>query len=58
MNRIGYCCIAIGCNDGKKKKDYKVLLDGYSGYLNFPETELIFEDTSKERDWKLKELGI
>ena len=22
MNRIGYCCIAIGCNDGKKKKDY------------------------------------
>ena len=22
MNRIGYCCIAIGCNDGKKKKDH------------------------------------
>ena len=22
MNRIGYCCIAIGCNAGKKKKDY------------------------------------
>ena len=22
MNRTGYCCIAIGCNDGKKKKDY------------------------------------
>jgi UV DNA damage endonuclease len=22
MNRIGYCCIAIGCNEGKKKKDH------------------------------------
>ena len=22
MNRIGYCCIAIGCNEGRKKKDY------------------------------------
>jgi UV DNA damage endonuclease len=22
MNRIGYCCISLGCNEGKKKKDY------------------------------------
>lgn len=22
MNRIGYCCISLGCNDGLKKKDH------------------------------------
>lgn len=22
MNRIGYCCISLGCNEGLKKKDY------------------------------------
>jgi len=38
-----------------KPNGYKVSL-GYPGYLNFPENELIFEDTSKERDWKLKQV--
>jgi hypothetical protein len=57
--------IVVGKESTPDLNVYKVALDLYpSGYqlqqhlipILFAEEELVFEDTSKERDWKLKQV--
>ena len=62
MNRIGYCCIPLGCNENKKKKEHitvnrgmvkKTFLDKGLPYV----TELVIEnlkDTLKVLDYNIR----